>query len=189
MRALFAVLLIVLPASLPQTMTVMAAGAQLQPQSIHRCIGRAGEPVFTAQPCADEALVMAPAPALAGSAAFAGSSMHVCPLSPQELRDRVALALQERDANRLAGLMLWNGDSQHGAVAALRRLATLVRQPVTDLALSSATVSIFAPASALAPANAASVADAPPQLTITSQDGSSTVFTLSDIGGCWWLQP
>ncbi len=187
MRTLLAALLIVLPASPLPAPAATAAVAQLQPQSIHRCIGRDGEPVFTAKPCADESLVMAPA--LAGSAAPAGPSLHLCPLSPQELRDRVALALQERDVNKLAGLMLWNGDTQRGAVDALRLLAVLVRQPVNDLALSSAPSNAFAPTSAFAPANAASVAAAPPQLTLTGQDGSSAVFTLSDIGGCWWLQP
>ena len=189
MRTLFVALLFVLSTSLLHPSTALAAAPPLQPQPIHRCIGREGEPVFTAKPCADESLVMVPAPALAGSAAPAGLSMHVCPLSPQELRDRVALALQERDANKLAGLMLWNGDTQRGAVDALRRLAALVRQPVNDLALSSATADISAPSSAVEPTSAASTADVPLQLTITGEDGSSTVFMLSDSGGCWWLQP
>ena len=187
MRALLAALLITLSASLLTAPAATPAVARLRPQSIHRCIGRDGEPVFTAKPCVDESLVMAPA--LAGSAAPAGPSLHLCPLSPQELRDRVALALQERDVNKLAGLMLWNGDTQRGAVDILSLLAVLVRQPVNDLTLSSAPSNAFAPISAFAPANAASAAAAPPQLTLTGQDGSSAVFTLSDLGGCWWLQP
>ena len=186
MRTLLAALLIIAPACLLPAPAVTAAVAQLQPQSIHRCIGREGEPVFTAKPCADESLVMAPA--LAGSAAPAGPSLHVCPLSPQELRDRVAVALQERDVNKLAGLMLWNGDTRRGAVDALRRLATLVRQPINDLALAPAFVDVPTSASVPAPASSASVSDGPLQLSITAEDGSSTVFALSDSGGCWWLQ-
>ena len=187
MRALPAVLFIVTLVAIPsRSPKAMAATVQPQPQSIHRCIGRDGEPVFTAKPCADESLVMAPA--LAGSAAPAGPSMHVCPQSPQALRDRVALALQERDVNKLAGLMLWNGDTQHDAVDVLRRLAALVRQPVDGLALAPASADVPASASVTAPARMASVAGGPLQLSITAEDGSSTVFALSDSGGCWWLQ-
>ncbi len=186
MRTLLAALFIVsLSAVLPQASMVMAAAARLQPQPIHRCIGRDGEPVFTAKHCADESLVMAPA--LAGSAAPAGPSMHVCPLSPQELRDRVAAALQERDVNKLAGLMLWNGYSQRGAVDVLRRLASLVRQPVNGLALAPVSADVPTSASVPAPASSVGIPDGPLQLNILAEDGSSTVFTLSDSGGCWWL--
>ena len=187
MRTLPAVLLIIgLSAITFRASMAIAAVVQPQPQSIHRCIGRDGEPVFTAKPCVDESLVMAPA--LGGSAAPAGPSMHVCPLSPQELRDRVAAALQERDVNRLAGLMLWNGDSQRDAVDVLRRLAALVRQPVNGLALAPASTDVPTSASVPAPAGSASVSDGPLQLSITAEDGSSTVFVLSDSGGCWWLR-
>jgi hypothetical protein len=186
MRTLIAALFIFgLSVILPKAPMAMATAAQLRPQSIHRCIGRDGEPVFTAKPCVDESLVMAPA--LAGSAAPAGPSMHVCPLSPQELRDRVAAALQEHDVNKLAGLMLWNGDSQRAAVDVLRRLASLVRQPVNGLAL--APVSADVPTSASVPASASTVgaSEGALQLNILAEDGSSTTFALSDSGGCWWL--
>ncbi len=188
MRTLPAVLFIIGLSAIPSRAPMaMATAAQPQPQSIHRCIGRDGEPVFTAKPCADESLVMAPA--LAGSAALAGPSMHVCPLSPQELRDRVAAALQERDVNKLAGLMLWNGDTQRGAEDVLRRLTILVRQPINDLALAPALVNVPMSASVPAPASTIGVSDGPLQLNITAEDGSRAAFALSDSDGCWWLQP
>ena len=188
MRTLPAVLFIIgLLAIPPRAPIAMATAAQLQAQSIHRCIGRDGEPVFTAKPCADESLVMAPA--LPGLAKPGGLSMHVCPLSPQELRDRVAAALQERDVNKLAGLMLWNGDTQRGAEDVLRRLAFLVRQPINGLAFAPALVNVPNSASVPAPASIADVSNGPLQLNITAEDGSNAAFALSDSGGCWWLQP
>ena len=78
---------------------------------IHRCIGANGGAVFTDQPCAAlQATPVSPG-ALPGNvtAPLAAPPPTLCAANPGELRQSVIDAFASRDANRLAGLMLWNG--------------------------------------------------------------------------------
>jgi len=125
-RAIALLLLLALVATLP-------AHAQ---SAIHRCIGGDGRPVFSDQPCASVgATSVLPAPA--GSAPTrsdaAPSTGLLCAKDLAELREGLAQAFAARSANRVGGLILWNGYGSSGAVDNLRLMEALVRQPLVSL--------------------------------------------------------
>ncbi len=101
---------------------------------IHRCVGMHGNPVFTDQPCAslnatpvtDSHLPLPHAPA--GDAPEA-----LCAATAADLRQAVVDAFAHRNANRLAGLMLWDGHDQEAVVAAIGQLADAMEQPLLDI--------------------------------------------------------
>ena len=131
------------------TLATVPAVAQT---SIHRCIGGDGNPVFTDQPCA--ALNASPVARSTHSARepAAPSLAVLCATTSEELQRAVIDAFANRDANRMAGLMLWDGYGQHAAVADIRALQQIMRYPLLD----------FAPVADLAQTSAsASSADAP----------------------------
>jgi hypothetical protein len=126
-RALaFLLLLIALPASAQTT--------------IHRCIGTDGRPVFSDQQCASigATSIMPPSPAAASTsangsavAAPAGPSTGLlCAKDLAGLREGIAQAFANRDANRIGGLILWSGYGSGGAVENIRNMEALVRQPL-----------------------------------------------------------
>jgi hypothetical protein len=59
-----------------------------------------------------------------------------CAGDVDQLRQAVIEAFASGDANRLAGLMLWTGYGKRAAVADIRSLAELMREPLVDIALS-----------------------------------------------------
>jgi hypothetical protein len=98
---------------------------------IHRCIGVNGGPVFTDQPCAAlQATPVSPAAAAANPSAVAAPPPTLCAASVDRLRQSVIDAFAGRDANRLAGLILWDGYGRGAAIADIRALATLMKQPL-----------------------------------------------------------
>ncbi|KZC43073.1 UNVERIFIED_ORG: hypothetical protein RHOFW104R5_10130, partial [Rhodanobacter sp. FW104-R5] len=102
---------------------------------IHRCIGANGGAVFTDQPCAAlQATPVAPAARPGNAAAAAAAPPPIlCAASRHELRQSVIDAFASRDANRLAGLMLWNGYGRGTAIADIHSLAGLMKQPLLDV--------------------------------------------------------
>ena len=125
MRRLAALLCLVL--------LVCAAPAAAQTE-IHRCIGADGNPLFTDQPCA--ALQATPVnPAVTASTASqpAMAPPVLCAASLGQLRRNVIDAFASRDANRLAGLMLWGGYGRGAAIADIRSLGSLMKQPLLDV--------------------------------------------------------
>lgn len=56
----------------------------------------------------------------------------LCAATFSELRQSVIDAFANRNANRMAGLMLWNGYGSEAAVANIRSLASLMQQPLLD---------------------------------------------------------
>lgn len=165
---------------------------------IHRCIGANGGAVFTDQPCAAlQATPVSPG-ALPGNvtAPLAAPPPTLCAANPGELRQSVIDAFASRDANRLAGLMLWNGYGRGAAIADIRSLAELMRQPLLDVDIPNGS----------APAQAASIddpfaTDAPPAppsagnqlvLHIAGNDGSGAPrelrFDIVRQAGCLWLR-
>jgi len=127
MRLPFALLV----AALPVVALPVVAMAQTP---IHRCIGAGGNPVFTDQPCAAlQAAPVAAAPAETDNGSRDAPST-LCAASPDALRQGVIDAFARRDANRLAGLVLWGGQGHRAAVADIQSLAALVRQPLLDVA-------------------------------------------------------
>jgi hypothetical protein len=112
--------------------------------AIHRCLSADGRPVFTDQPCAalGATSIMPPttAPARAGTSAVpAGPSTGLlCAKDLAGLREGIAQAFANHDANRIGGLILWNGYGSGGAVDNLRTLEMLVRQPLLSVEGSEA---------------------------------------------------
>jgi hypothetical protein len=100
---------------------------------IHRCIGADGNPLFTDQPCAAlQATSVNPAPASSGNAP-AEPPPALCAANLHALRQSVIDAFANRDANRLAGLMLWGGYGRGAAIADIRSLGALMKQPLLDV--------------------------------------------------------
>jgi hypothetical protein len=184
--------------------------------SIHHCIDANGQAVFTDRMCAD--LHATPAPARSGKSRAAGQAIAapvtpptLCAASATELKQQVVDAFATRDANRLAGLMLWDGYGEHAVVAGIRALDALMRHPLIDIAGNRPATddgndgqrsAYDAPRAstdanlAVAPADPASATGPGEtrQLTVetVSDDGSGmpqqTHFRLIHQSGCLWLQ-
>lgn len=120
---------------------------------IHRCIDANGSALFTDQTCAAmQATAVLPAPKPAAPVAIldahAAAGIAVIPIAPPpilcaatfgKLRQSVIDAFAVRNANRMAGLMLWNGYGSETAVADIRALAALMQQPLLDARAPSST--------------------------------------------------
>lgn len=119
-----------------------------QSARVHRCIGENGEPTFSDQKCA--ALKAAPAAASPeASSAQTGDAnqqapdstlpaiTRTCAVSPEDLRDRVAAAFAAANSIDFSGHFLWDGFGQGSAIAPLRDLAALIREPLLSIDLES----------------------------------------------------
>ena len=187
MHRLAALLLLILPAA------TAPAAAQ---SPIHRCIGANGGAVFTDQPCA--ALQASPVSPNASPAPAAARSLPptLCAASPDELRQSVIGAFASRNANRLAGLMLWDGYGRGAVIADIRSLAELMKQPLLDVAMPGGDAPATAASTGMAPS--ADSAPAAPSSTgqlvlhVGGNDGSGTLrelrFDLVRQAGCLWLR-
>jgi hypothetical protein len=100
---------------------------------ILRCIGADGRPVFTDQPCDSMHATSVSVPAKAVDVPDANPPAVTCAGDVAQLRHVVIDAFASHDANRLAGLMLWNGYGRNAVVADIRSLATLMHHPLLDL--------------------------------------------------------
>jgi hypothetical protein len=175
---------------------IWAAPATAQ-NPIQHCIGANGSPVFTDQPCtALQAASVDPAAKPSESSHPLEPPPTLCAATLDELRQSVIDAFANHDANRLAGLMLWNGYGHGAAVADIRELSTLMQRPLLDLS----------PARDSPPAGNGSSADpfapttppAPPpvsdQLVLhtAGTDGSGSPhelrFGIVRHAGCLWLR-
>lgn len=126
-------MLSVLPWLICLGLAAVSTGAAAQ-AAIHRCVDTDGHPVFTDQPCA--ALQAAPVTAsrdAAGAPARPSSPVVLCAADMEQLKRAVIDAFAAADANRLAGLMLWRGTGGAAAVADIRRLQHLMREPLLDI--------------------------------------------------------
>jgi hypothetical protein len=193
MRRLAALLCLVL--------LVCAAPAAAQ-TDIHRCIGADGNPLFTDQPCA--ALQATPVKAVATASTASQPAVAppvLCASSLGQLRQNVINAFANRDANRLAGLMLWGGYGRGAAIADIRSLDSLMKQPLLDISPASDP----APSGNDPPASADSSADLPGSdpsgtpiagnqlvLHTAGNDGSGNSrelrFEIVRRAGCLWLR-
>jgi hypothetical protein len=108
---------------------------------IHRCIDASGRALFTDQTCASmqaTAVHAAPKPSDDATPVTTLASTPtepppiLCAGSFDQLRQSVIDAFANRNANRMAGLMLWNGYASSTAVADIRALAALMQQPLLD---------------------------------------------------------
>lgn len=160
-------------------------------QSVFRCIGAHGEPVFSGQPCGTPASQPGQT-ANAQAGAFGG----VCAASPRELEQDIAQAFATRDVNRLAGLILWRGMDQAAARATLHGLSMWLKQPLAGIAvdypngppLASAEPPPLEPTGT--PTTAPGTSAQPPvgfEVSTGGGDGSTRAFGVTEFGGCWWL--
>ena len=188
MHRLAALLLLILPAA------TAPAAAQ---SPIHRCIGANGGAVFTDQPCAAlQASPVSPNASPAPAAARSAPPPTLCAASPDELRQSVIGAFASRNANRLAGLMLWDGYGRGAVIADIRSLAELMKQPLLDVAMPDGDAPATAASTGMAPS--ADSAPAAPSSTgqlvlhVGGNDGSGTLrelrFDLVRQAGCLWLR-
>jgi hypothetical protein len=110
-------------------------GRAMAQTTINRCIGANGGIVFSDQPCA--ALPASKAgdgtPATADSAPGGSAAPMLCAADVVQLRRRISAAFARHDANRLAGLMLWDGDNEGSAIADMRSLDELVKGSLLDI--------------------------------------------------------
>jgi hypothetical protein len=173
---------------------------------IHRCIGANGSAVFTDQPCAAlQATPVSPAAPPAGHDIPPATPPPIlCAASLGALRQSVIDAFANHDANRMAGLMLWNGYGRGAAIADIRSLGELMKQPLLDVGTpddpapdngspapataTSGSAAPFAPdtPSTPPPANAQLV------LHTAGNDGSGSPhelrFNIVSRAGCLWLR-
>lgn len=185
-----------LAALLPLILLLAAAPAVAQ-SPIHRCIGANGGAVFTDQPCtALQASPVSPNAAPTQAAPLQTLPPTLCAASPGELRQSVIDAFASRDANRLAGLMLWDGYGRGAVIADIRSLAELMKQPLLDVAMPGGATP--APSASTDTAPATDSAPAAPSSTgqlilhIAGNDGNGTArelrFDLVRQAGCLWLR-
>lgn len=202
MRRITLLLLVLLAASIGRPLHAQDAG-------IHRCVDRAGHPVFTDRTCAD--LDATPALSTDDDTGRAPSPLdqdrsdQLCAATLDELRQQIVDAFAARDPNRLAGLMLWDGYSRRGVVEQIRALGALMQQPLLDVSDDgpARTVQTSPPAGDLydasrpldPDADAAPADDVPDALILVTgphdASGASTSTRLALVAqsGCLWLRP
>jgi hypothetical protein len=144
--------------------------------TIYRCIGAGGQQVFTDQPCTSVAATPAvPAPTQAAATGMPATVPMLCAASMGDLRQAVTDAFAAHDANRLAGLVLWEG--RGGAVADIRQWTALVREPLLDFGAEE-------------PATEASSGSAANDNELLVHTASrQTRFGVRHHAGCLWLAP
>jgi hypothetical protein len=168
---------------------------------IHRCIGANGSAVFTDQPCAAlQATPVSPVSTSNSSTPPTAPPPILCAANRGELRQSVIDAFTRHDANRLAGLMLWDGYGHGAAITDIRALTELMKQPLLDIDTPEAPIAATsAPATAfIDDPFAADTPPAPPPandrlvLHTAGNDGDGSPHELRlDIvrqAGCLWLR-
>jgi hypothetical protein len=189
---------LVLPCAIVLCVVLLGRATPALAQSdIHHCIGSNGSPVFTDQPCAAlHATPVSSAAAAASPAAVAVAPTDLCAASVAELRQSVIDAFARRDSVRLAGLILWDGYGRGAAIADIRALTTLMKQPLLEVDTPSPTATSADPDDddlSLAPASV----EAPPAADrlVLRTLGNATEgvapqwrFDIVRRAGCLWLR-
>lgn len=190
---------------IPACLILYCVPGQVMAQTmIHRCIGANGGAVFSDQPCAAihaTPVAAAPSAATASASAVTASAPPpiLCAANIGKLRQSIIEAFAKHDANRLAGLMLWDGYSEGSATADIGSLNELMKEPLLDISVPGTAVTNsgpapaqslggigldpFGPAAAPAPNNNQLV------LHTAGNDGShERHFDLVRRAGCLWLR-
>jgi hypothetical protein len=193
---------LILPGLTLLCLFALAAPAAAQ-TAIHRCVGANGNPVFTDQPCAAlGATPVAPGTVHDDADATTEPPPILCAASRDELRQGVVEAFASRDANRMAGLMLWDGYGRAAVITDIRALAALMKQPLLDidagddpargseLPLATAASAAGSPVPDGSPA--ATPVEPPLVLHTAGNDGSGSPrelrFDVVRRAGCLWLR-
>ncbi|MDQ6647047.1 MAG: DUF4124 domain-containing protein [Pseudomonadota bacterium] len=186
---------------------ILAAPARAQTE-IHHCIGANGGAVFTDQPCA----TLQATPVVDGAPKTSTTPLStppptLCAASPEALRQSVIDAFAARNANRMAGLMLWNGYNSSAVIADIRSLNHLMKQSLLDVDIPDGDATLEDAAAAPDPADAGAdpFASSPPAassparsdgdelvLHTAGNDGSGIPherrFGVVHRAGCLWLR-
>lgn len=151
--------------------------------------------MFTDQPCSALQATPITGKTLQPLAARSAPPPVMCARDKDALRQSVIEAFASGDANRLAGLMLWDGYGSAAVISRIRSLTTLMKQPLLDVEISDglpagrtvSTDDLFA--DMIAPT---AVSDENMLvLDVTGGDGShvSTLrFSIVRQAGCLWLR-
>jgi hypothetical protein len=177
------------------SLALLACAAPAAAQTpIHRCIGANGGAVFTDQPCA--ALRATPVnPATpTDTPAPGGPPPVLCAASMDELRQSVIDAFARRDSVRMGGLILWDGYGRGAAIADIRALTALMKQPLLQVDLPAPAASNRTPPDDLLRGDAAAPtpSTAPTRLVLHTAGadgaGSAWRFDIVRQAGCLWLR-
>ncbi len=115
------------------------AAPALAQTEINHCVGARGGAVFTDQPCSALNATVVPASTATVVATRPTAPLPVlCAASLDSLRRSVIDTFAQRNANRLAGLMLWDGYDSSAAISDIRSLADLMKQPLLDVDIAGA---------------------------------------------------
>jgi hypothetical protein len=168
----------------------LIASGGVRAATVHRCIGEHGEIAFSEARCASGrelgiTAVETSAPTQPAARAVSeprAPSSATCPATPEALRDRIAGAFAQRDANTLAGVMRWDGISGGAANVRMRELVELTSRPLVGIELGGEAIE-------------ASLADEspPPATLLTVRTGglaggaSEREFRVTSSEGCYWI--
>ncbi len=190
--------------TLPWIFFALWATPAMAQTDIHRCIDAKGNALFTDQTCAAmQATAIQPA-AKPGDDVTNAATIASTPAEPppilcagtyNDLRQSVIDAFANRNANRMAGLMLWgSGD----AVGTIRMLGTLMQQPLLDAGPPDSTNVAPAGGAGSLTANAAQDSAAASHqgdqlvLHLAGRDGSGNPrelrYGVVHRAGCLWLR-
>ncbi|HUW52249.1 MAG TPA: DUF4124 domain-containing protein [Rhodanobacter sp.] len=187
---------------LPPALCLLALITPAAAQSpINHCIDAGGHLLFTDQPCtAMQATPLDPV-AKSDSDRLARLPSKLCAADLGQLRENVIAAFANHDANRLAGLMLWDGDGRAAALADIHALGEWVRQPLLGvdapggIAPAGSTALPPAPAdSSPGPFVATAASTQPPasdQLVLHTagiDSHNELRFRVVERSGCLWLR-
>jgi hypothetical protein len=189
---------LVLPCVVVLCMGLLGRATPALAQSdIHHCIGANGSPVFTDQPCAAlHATPISPAAAAASPPAVAVAPADLCAASVAELRQSVIDAFARRDTVRLAGLILWDGYARGAAIADIRALTALMKQPLLEVDTPQPPTASADPGNddlSLAPVGAEAPREADQLVLRTLGNGAEGAvpqwrFDIVRRAGCLWLR-
>jgi hypothetical protein len=198
MRLLAVLLLLLLPLGMARAQS-----------DIHRCVGANGGVIFTDRVCSDlNATPAVPVPTASVSAATSTSIAQpppvLCASDIAELKQAVVDAFAARNPNRLAGLMLWDGDGRDSVVANIRQFTRMMAHPLIEVRASEYTSTAApSPSSSMVTdpsvlSMSATPSPSPPRgesLSVETEadDGSGatqeTHFGVVHHDGCVWLEP
>jgi len=183
-------------------LSLLALVAPVAAQSpIHHCIDAGGHLLFTDQPCAALQATPLDPVAKSDSGQLDRLPSNLCAADLGQLRQNVIAAFANHDANRLAGLMLWDGDGRAAALADIHALGEWVRQPLlgldapSDIAPSGSTALPPAPVDSSTAALVASPAGVQPPVgdqlvlhTASIDSHNELRFKVVQRSGCLWLR-
>ena len=107
--------------------------SQASAQQIRRCTTQDGRTITTDKPCAAIDATDRVPRLPQGGGYLKRPSRAVCARNVDELSYEVASAIDQQDANRLAGVYHWTGMEGAQAYKVFERLESLVKRPVADI--------------------------------------------------------